>query len=91
MDGGSTASRLQTGSLQGISLLFTTQSPGRSFCYSINFDRMKSGNNLELESRTMYWEFSVLTARIIGKNYLKCKCPALTNIKQTLHNKVAIE
>ena len=43
------------------------------------------------EFGTTYWESSVLTTRIIGKTYSKCKCPAFTNIKQTSHYKVAIE
>ena len=42
------------------------------------------------ESMIMYWETSILTTRIIGKTFLKCKCTVFTNIKQTLHysNKV---
>ena len=43
------------------------------------------------ESGTLYWESSVLTTRIVGKAYLKCKCPVFTNIKQKLHYKVATE
>ena len=36
------------------------------------------------EPRTLQWESSALTTKIIGKTYLKCKCPVFANIKQTL-------
>ena len=36
------------------------------------------------EPRTLQWESSTLNTKIIGKTYLKCKCPIFTNIKQTL-------
>ena len=83
--------------LQGDSLkfkvlvFFTTQSPGVPGTHLINFDHMKVEITLVLkppsglEFGTMYWEFSILTTKIIGKNNVKCKCTVFTNIKQTLH------
>ena len=72
-------------------VFFTTQSPGVPGTHLINFDHMKVEITLVLkppsglEFGTMYWESSNLTTKIIGKNYLKCKCTVFTNIKQTLH------
>ena len=34
---------------------------------------------------------NTLTTMIIGKTYVKCKCPVFINIKQTLHYRIAIE
>ena len=39
----------------------------------------------------MHWESSIITKRIIGKAYSKCKCPVFTNIQQTLHYNVALD
>ena len=55
----------------------------------INFDRMKGWNNLNLEATQQIWTWdptmrTALTTKIIGKTYLKCKCPVFANIKQTL-------
>ena len=77
------------------SLLFTAQSPGVPGTHLINFDGRKDWNNLDppsrFESRVLDWECSALTTRVIGKAYLKYKCPVFINIKQTLDYKLAIE
>ena len=67
-----------TQSLQGDSLLFSTQSPRVLSTYLINYDGI-----VDCES-------SILTTRIKSL-HLKCKCPVFINIKQTLHYKIEIE
>ena len=39
---------------------------------------------MKFEPGTLQWESSFLMTKIIGKTYLKCKCPVFANIKQTL-------
>ena len=76
--------------LRGGSLLFTTQSPGVTGTNVIDLGRMTGCSlpwshpvilNLGLQD----WETSTLTATVIGKWYVKCKCSVFINIKQTLH------
>ena len=79
------------------SLLFTTQSPGVPGTYLINIGRMKRCDfTLEppssFEPRTPgLGNQHPNHTKIIGKRYVKCKCPVFINIRQTLHYKVATE
>ena len=82
--------------LRGDSLLSTTQSPGVPGTHLINFERMKgcglsSSHPAVLNLGLLDWESSTLTTTVIGKRYVKCKCPVFINTEQTLHCKVAIE
>ena len=42
-------------------------------------------------NRLLDWESSALITTIIGKTYVKHKCPVLVKIEQTLHYKIATE
>ena len=76
--------------LQGGSLLLTTQSLGVRGTYLIDSEGWKH-HPAVLNPRLLDWKFRALTITIIGKTYVKCKCPLFINIKQTLHYKAAIE
>ena len=84
-------SLMATELLRGDSSLFTIQFPGVPSTHLINFNRIEGWilkPPSRFESRTLDWESSTLTTRIIPKTYLKCKCLVFINIKQTLLHKV---
>ena len=69
----------------------------RSSWYSFDQSRMNERISLHwnhpavLNPRLLDWESSALITTIIGRTYVKCKCPVFIHIKQTLHYKVAMK
>ena len=77
---------------RGDSLLFTTQSPGNPGTHLIDLRRMSlPQRHPAVLNGLLDWESSTLITTIIKKTHVKCKCPILININQTLHYKVARE